>query len=137
MKKCLMNSLTPKQEKFVYGLIKGLSQRQAYIEAYPNAKNWKEDHVDSQASKTLKIPKVLQRYQELQQKAEDEAIMTSIERKKWLTEIIRKGEMKVSGEQSVLVGSTDRLKAMDILNKMDSEYTQKAEIKIEESSWFK
>lgn len=132
-----MSSLTPKQETFVYGLIKGLSQRQAYIEAYPNAKKWKEDHVDSQASKTLKIPKVLQRYQELQQKAEDEAIMTSIERKKWLTEIIKKGEMEVCDGQKVVVGSTDRLKAMDILNKMDSEYTQKHEVKVEESDWFK
>lgn len=132
-----MSSLTPKQEKFVYSLIKGLSQRQAYIEAYPNAKKWKEDHVDSQASKTLKIPKVLQRYQELQQKAEDEAIMTSVERKKWLTEIIKKGEMEVCDGQKVVVGSTDRLKAMDILNKMDSEYTQKHEVKVEESNWFK
>ena len=132
-----MSSLTPKQEKFVYSLIKGLSQRQAYIEAYPNAKKWKEDHVDSQASKTLKIPKVLQRYQELQQKAEDEAVMTSVERKKWLTEIIKKGEMEVCDGQKVVVGSTDRLKAMDILNKMDSEYTQKHEVKVEESNWFK
>lgn len=132
-----MSNLTPKQEKFVYGLIKGLSQRQAYIEAYPNAAKWKDDHVDSQASKTLKIPKIFQRYQELQKKAEDEAIMTSIERKKWLTGLIKNGKIKSADGEEVAVGSSDRLKALDILNKMDSEYTEKHEVKIEESNWFK
>ena len=57
--------LTPKQEIFVASLVKGNSQRQAYIEAYPNAAKWKENAIDSQASKMLKSPKVFQRYEEL------------------------------------------------------------------------
>ena len=132
----MSKELTPKQERYVQGLIRGLSQRQAYIEAYPNSGKWKPEHVDSQASVCLKIPKVLQRYQELQKKAEDEAIMTSIERKKWLSEIVRTGEVNVSGTK-IPVNSSDRLKAMDILNKMDSEYVEKHEVQIEESGWFK
>ena len=130
------NNLTPKQEKYVQGVLKGLSQRQAYIEAYPNAKKWKEDHIDSQASKTLKIPKIFQRYQELQKQTEDEAIMSSKERKKWLTSIIFSGEIDVNG-QKVPVNASDRLKALDILNKMDSEYVEKHDINVKESSWFK
>ena len=128
--------LTPKQELYVQGLIRGLSQRQAYMEAYPNSRKWKPEHIDSQASICLKIPKVFQRYQELQKKAEDEAIMTSIERKKWLSEIVKTGMTSVDGTK-IPVSSSDRHTAMDILNKMDSEYTEKHEVKIEESDWFK
>lgn len=128
--------LTIKQEKYVQALIRGLSQRQAYMEAYPGSKKWKEKSVDIAASNLLKNDKVSIRYQELQKKAEDEAIMTSIERKKWLSEIVKTGEISTAGTR-IPVNSSDRLKAMDILNKMDSEYTEKHEVKIEESDWFK
>jgi len=130
------NKLTNKQEKFVQGLIKGLSQRQAYIEAYPRAEKWKESAIDSQASILLKNSKVLERYQELAKKAEDEAIMSSKERKKWLSDIVTTGEMTVNNIR-IPVKAADRLKAMDILNKMDSEYIEKHEVAIQESGWFK
>ena len=130
------NKLTNKQEKFVQGLIKGLSQRQAYIEAYPRAEKWKENAIDSQASILLKNSKVLERYQELAKKAEDEAIMSSKERKKWLSDIVTTGEMTVNNIR-IPVKAADRLKAMDILNKMDSEYIEKHEVAIQESGWFK
>ena len=128
--------LTNKQEKFVQGLIKGLSQRQAYIEAYPNAAKWTDKSVDSRASNLLKTDKVLTRYQELAKKAEDEAIMSSKERKKWLSDIVTTGEMTVNNIR-IPVKAADRLKAMDILNKMDSEYIEKHEVAIQESGWFK
>ena len=57
--------LTPKQEKFVDGILQGKSQRQAYIEAYPKAKKWKETSVDSNASQLMENTKVLQRLKEL------------------------------------------------------------------------
>lgn len=64
--------LTDKQEKFVQNLNSGLSQRQAYREAYPNSRKWKDSSVDSKASNLLKTDKVLARFQELQkEKAED------------------------------------------------------------------
>ena len=44
--------------------------------------------------------------------------MTAIERREFLTKMILKEETK----------DTDRLKAVDILNKMDGEYTQKVEV---------
>ena len=128
--------LTNKQEKFVQGLIKGLSQRQAYIEAYPNAAKWTDKSVDARASNLLKVDKVLIRYQELAKKTEDEAIMSSKERKKWLSDIVTTGEMTVNNIR-IPVKAADRLKAMDILNKMDSEYIEKHEVAIQESGWFK
>ena len=57
--------------------------------------------------------------EELQEKAKGNRIMTAIERREFLTKMILKEETK----------DTDRLKALDILNKMDGEYTQKLEVK--------
>ena len=55
---------------------------------------------------------------ELQEKTKTSRIMTAVERKEFLTKMILKEETK----------DTDRLKALDILNKMDGEYTQKVEV---------
>ena len=60
-----MDKLTPKQELFVQGIISGLSQRQAYRQAFPNSKKWKDSTVDSNASRLLQNSKVLARYREL------------------------------------------------------------------------
>ena len=35
-------SLTAKEEKYVQGLVTGLSQRKAYREAYPSSRDWKD-----------------------------------------------------------------------------------------------
>lgn len=65
--------LTDKREKFVQNLNAGLSQRQAYREAYPKSRNWKDATVDKRASELFKNREVLGRYQELQkEKAEDQ-----------------------------------------------------------------
>lgn len=60
-----MDKITPKQELFVQGIISGLSQRQAYRQAFPNSKKWKDSTVDSNASRLLQNSKVLTRYREL------------------------------------------------------------------------
>ena len=60
-----MDKLTPKQELFVQGIISGLSQRQAYRQAYPSAKGWLDSSVDSKAAVLLQNVKVLSRYREL------------------------------------------------------------------------
>ena len=59
-----MDKLTPKQELFVEGIISGLSQRQAYRQAY-KAEKMTDVAVDVQASKLLKNPKITLRYREL------------------------------------------------------------------------
>lgn len=113
--------MTAKQEKYVQNLIQGMSQRQAYKDAYPNAVKWKDETVDSKASVLLNKGakgKVLARYKELLKKTEDNAIMNAKERRKWLT-------MQILNDDNSL---SDRLKAMDILNKMDGEYNEKIKI---------
>lgn len=71
----------PRHEKFVQALIGGLSQRKAYIEAYPHAAKWKPETVDSKASHLFAEDKVRARYEALQAETAKEA---KLSRKKLL-----------------------------------------------------
>ena len=68
-------SLTSKQEKFVRALISGMSQREAYKEAY-NAANMKDEVIDVRASELLKKSKVKVRYEELVNENKQKALYT-------------------------------------------------------------
>lgn len=58
--------LTPKQERFCQNLeVKRLSQREAYIEAYPTAKSWKPSSVDEVACRLANDVKILSRRKEI------------------------------------------------------------------------
>lgn len=113
-----MAELNAKQEKFVQGLVSGLSQRKAYLAAFPNSARWKDTTVDNRASELFKKSEILGRYQELQQQATSEAVMSATKRKEWLTKLIHD-----EGE-----GTKNKLKAVDILNKMTGEYLNKVEV---------
>nr|DAM59392.1 MAG TPA: Terminase small subunit [Caudoviricetes sp.] len=79
---------------------------------------YKEKYAGVNADKLLKNTNIQKYIEELQEKATGNRIMTAIERREFLTKLILKEETK----------DTDRLKALDILNKMDGEYTQKVEV---------
>ena len=104
-------------EKFVQSLIAGMSQRKAYREAFAASKRWKDGTVDNKASKLFKIDEVMARYQELQEEAQDAAIMTRKERMVALSNIAREGEKEA-----------DMIKAIDTLNKMENMYLTKTEL---------
>ena len=108
--------LTAKQERFVQNIVKGMSQRQAYKDAY-NAENMKDETIDNEAYKLFNSNEISIRYQELIDKLEDETIMTAIEKRRMLK------EMATDKENSV----TDRIKAIDTDNKMAGEYVTKIE----------
>lgn len=108
-----------RHEKFAQGIVSGLSQRKAYRAAFPNSANWKDTTVDNRASELCKKSEVLGRIKELGAKASNEAIMNATQRKEWLTKII----------QSAAEDTKDKLKAVDILNRMDSAYVDKVEVK--------
>ena len=107
-----------KQEQFARGIAKGLSQRVAYREAYPTSEKWKDSVVDVKASQLAANDKVLLRIQELREMATSKAVMSATKRKEWLTELILNDEEETK----------DRLKAMDILNRMEGEYTEKVDV---------
>lgn len=106
-----------RHEKFVQSLIAGMSQRQAYREAFKRSTRWKDETVDSNASRLLKTSKVLTRYKELQEEAQDAAIMTRKERMVVLSNIAQNAEKE-----------SDMIKAIDTLNKMEGDYTSKVEL---------
>lgn len=121
--------LTAKQEKYVQNLVKGLSQREAYRKAYPSSLKWKDNIVDSKASNLFKNGKVLARYNELIDKADDEAIMSAKERMIWLTNVIKGNVTHTSYDSNGNAYDneayiSDKLKAVDVLNKMSGEYIQ-------------
>ena len=123
--------LNVKQEKFVQGIIKGLSQRQAYKEAY--GVKYKDESIDSKASTLFNSGKVQERYQELLKELKSNAIMSAEERMIWLTEVITGIQKDVAyygdGEHREREPYlSDKMKAMDILNKMSGEYIEKLKI---------
>lgn len=59
------NRLTVKQEIFVDGIMQGKTQYQAYIDAYPKAKNWTRGSVDVAANHMMENNKIITRLKEL------------------------------------------------------------------------
>ena len=131
--------LNAKQEKFINNIVSGMSQRQAYKDAYQV--NYSDEAIDSKASTLFNSEKVQIRYKELIEKAQDKAIMSAIERKKWLTEVIQNIQcedvyFKTEDGLETKVGSKNadlntKMKAMDMLNKMDGEYITKVDAEVD------
>ncbi len=76
----MSDKLTIKEEKFINGLLEGLSQRKAYRLAYPHTSEWKDKSIDERASKLFNTDKVQSRWNDLQDRvikeAEEESIFT-------------------------------------------------------------
>lgn len=67
--------LTPKQEKFAQGLFAGLSQREAYKEAF-NATNMKEKTIDEKACLLAGRDKIRARLEDLQSEIKERNMVT-------------------------------------------------------------
>ena len=117
--------LTSKQEKYVQGLVAGLSQRQAYREAYPNSIDWKDRTVDSRASELLKKSNVLGRYNELMEEHKSKALWTreeAVNELKWLYKQAIKS-IEEQDEGYVRQGTSSALLgAIQELNKLEDLY---------------
>ena len=110
--------LTDKQENFCINIaLKGMTQIDAYKNAY-DADNMVDNSIYREASLLIDNPKVSQRINELREKAASSKIMSAIQRKEWLTDMVL---------NDTEANKTDKLKALDILNKMTGEYTTKLE----------
>lgn len=107
--------LTAKQEIFAQNLVKGMSQADAYRSAY-NTKNMSDKTIHEAASRLVADSKVSARLFELRNTIAQEAIMSAQKRLEWLTEVV-KGDNDVNA----------KLKAIDLMNKMQGEYVQKIE----------
>lgn len=114
--------LTPKQEVFVQKIIEGMSQADAYRSAY-SCKNMSDKSIWESASKLAADTKVATRINELREQLTAKTIMSAQKRLEWLTEQIASKDVDVNA----------KLKAIDIMNKMQGEYVQKiaAEVQTE------
>jgi phage terminase small subunit len=127
----IMAGLSSVQQAFCQEYVNnGSNGTQAYMKAYKTCK--KESTAMASASRLLRNVKVKEYIDELQQELKSKAIMTAEERMEWLTKVI-KGEIKHTSydgngnsyESEAYIN--DKMKAIDILNKMDGNYTTKVE----------
>ena len=126
--------LTAKQEKFVHNIIDGMSQADAYRDAYPN-QNMSDKTIHESASRLMNNSKIIARLKELRDQMAKPTIMSAQERLEFLTEIIKglKGEVSVqvvdgeTVEVELPTSLKNKLSAIDIMNKMQGEYVQKVE----------
>lgn len=108
----------------------GLNGMQAYLKAYKTCK--REDTAKVNASRLLTNANIQNYIKALQEKIEDETIMTAKERMKWLSEVIKdiqREEIKIKlpdgSDETLYMKNADlntKLKAIDTLNKMTGEY---------------
>lgn len=125
-----------RQEKYIQNLVKGMTQRQAYRDAYPD-NNSSDKTIDETASRLFNDSKIQTRYKEILKELEEDAIMSAKERMIWLTKVV-KGEEKEetkyyggNGEAIVYEKQADlstKIKALDTLNKMDNAYQQNIKV---------
>lgn len=106
----------------------GSNGTQAYLKAYPKSKS---DTARKKASHLLTIVDIKEYIEQLQQKAENKAIMSIQARQEYLTKIITGEELDryytMAGPIDAEANLTTKMKALDILNKMTGQYVTKIE----------
>ncbi|HCQ2173946.1 TPA: terminase [Staphylococcus aureus] len=113
-----MIKLTPKQEKFVLGLIEGKSQRKAYIDAGYSTKGKSDNYIDSRAFELSKNSAVLDRYEELRQEAAEQSKWTrqkAFEEYEWLKNVA-KNDIEIDGVKKATADAF--LASLDGMNRM-------------------
>ncbi len=129
--------LTIKQEKFVQGIINGLSQADAYRSAYSTDK-MSDKTVWEKASRLMSDDKVRARLQEMRDQVMKPSIMSAQERLELLSRIAKGEEPErvveyrdgKRIEYEIPASLKVRRAAIDTINKMTGEYVQKVEADI-------
>lgn len=112
--------LTDKQERFAQAVaLEGMSLSDAYRSAY-DTKRMKDKTINEKASRMAADGNIGARIAELRASVVSPKIMSAQERMEWLTELIKNTEE----------GTADRLRAIDIMNKMQGEYVQKVDANV-------
>lgn len=123
---CNMSNLTPKQEKYIIGLVSGLSQREAYKQSY-DCKNMKDATIDNKASALYRKGEIRARYEELMAEHKNKALWTkeqSITDLIWLKEQAKADIQEIGVKQA---NSNAMLNAIKELNSLESLYVKTEE----------
>lgn len=70
--------LTPQQEKFAMGVASGNTQADAYRDAYPRSKKWKDSSVHCNASQLMAEAKVAQRVADLRERITNSGVASAV-----------------------------------------------------------
>ncbi|HDD7077328.1 TPA: terminase small subunit [Staphylococcus aureus] len=131
-----MIKLTPKQERFVLGLIEGKSQRKAYIDAGYSTKNKSDNYIDSRAFELSRNSAVLDRYEELRQEAAEQSKWTrqkAFEEYEWLKNVA-KNDIEIDGVKKAtadaFLASLDGMNRMTLGNEVLANKKVETEIKM-------
>ncbi|HDA8084777.1 TPA: terminase small subunit [Staphylococcus aureus] len=131
-----MIKLTPKQEKFVLGLIEGKSQRKAYIDAGYSTKGKSDNYIDSRAFELSKNSAILDRYEELRQEAAEQSKWTrqkAFEEYEWLKNVA-KNDIEIEGVKKAtadaFLASIDGMNRMTLGNEVLANKKIETEIKM-------
>ncbi len=109
--------LTAKEEKFCQCVaVENMTYTDAYHTAY-NTEKMADKTVNEKACLMAKKEKIGARIAEIRAELVSPKILTAKQRLEWLSEVI----------QSATETTTDKLKAADLMNKMQGEYVQKVE----------
>ena len=112
--------LTAKQERFAQCVaLEEMNYSAAYRESY-NTSRMTDKTVNEKASLLAGEDKIRARISELRKELASPIIMSAQKRLEWLTDLINNAEE----------GTNEKLKAIDIMNKMQGEYTQKVEANV-------
>jgi phage terminase small subunit len=109
--------LTQKQENFCQNILKGMSQYQAYLQAYEVQPTTGREVVDISASRLIDEPKIALRIKELRDKVENQNVLSIQKKREILHEIASNKDEKAS----------DRISSIDTDNKMLHVYNQPTE----------
>lgn len=105
-------ALTPKQEKFCQCVVSGMSYKDSYMSAYDCTSDTTAINEGSKLALREDIQKHIEALTKpLHKAAQQQAISEREKKRAWLWNMINNA-----------ANDSDRIRAMDILNKMDSEY---------------
>ena len=113
-----MSNLTPKQEKFVQALISGMSQYEAYKEAY-NATRMKDATIYNNAYKLMQNNEILTRYNELLEEHKKKALYTrenAVNDLIWIKEEAKEDILKNGIRQANSTTYVNSIKELSTLN---------------------
>jgi phage terminase small subunit len=110
-------AITQKQENFCLAYIQNSNAAESYKQCY-NTENMKPESIYRKATELMANGTIKARINELRSKAESKAIITLEQRKELLS--------RFAWEED----ATNAMKAMDLLNKMESVYIQKQQTEL-------
>tara|TARA_R100000315_G_C5136874_1_gene78263 strand:+ start:76 stop:555 length:480 start_codon:yes stop_codon:yes gene_type:complete len=106
-----IDGLTPKQEKFVQGVLSGMTASESYRNSY-NTKNMKDSSVWREASVLMSHPKVSQRVKAGFKRKEQYSVSTALSLRQFVTDQLIKEAKDINNNESA------RIRSLELIGKI-------------------